>query len=281
MRKYVFFAFLLSVASLWAQKPQWVGNTPSELNPTYKFVEIVSYGSTLETARATAKEQLTDDEQLQEGVRVYRKTNHKTTIDKQRTNGGALQETKRDHITVDMTIDGEKYDLQAIRVDEYADFHSSGVTLHTLYMVAVCDNPVFDRTSLTTRYGAKPVFMSIIPGLGQWYKGSRVKGSCMFAAEAAAVAGILVCENQRTENTKKMREQPKFTAHYSDKADQWERGRNICIGVAAGVWVYNIVDAIAAKGARRVVVRRADGGGMALQPFATPDAAGVSLAYSF
>ena len=46
--------------------------------------------------------------------------------------------------------------------------------------------------------------------------------------------------------------------------------------------VYNIVDAIVAKGARRVVVKRADGGGLSMAPFAMPDGgAGVSFAYRF
>lgn len=266
----------------YAQKPKWIGNTPQELNYTYKFVEVVSTGSSLESARNNAKERLEDDTQLQEGVRIYRKTKDHTIIDKSRVNGGNLQETKKQHIEIETTVDGEHYKLQAIKVDEYP-YNSSGiVTLHTLFMVALCDEPVFDRTYLTTSYGATPVAMSIIPGLGQWYKGSKVKGISMFGAEVVAIAGIVVCENQRASYIKKSKEQPKFAKEYGSKADQWDTGRNLCIGVAAGIWVYNMVDAIVAKGSRRVIVKRADGGGLSMAPFAMPDGgAGVSFAYNF
>lgn len=265
-----------------AQKPAWVGNTPKELNYTYKFVEVTSEGSTLESARAEAKDLLADNTQLQEGVRVYRKTHEHTDLDKQRVNGGKLSESVHKTIAIDLTIDGERFDLQAVRVDEYSERRNGIYVLHTLYMVALCEDPVFDRTYLTTKYGAAPVLMSVIPGLGQWYKGSKGKGIALFASEAVAVGGILVCENQRASYVKKMKEQPKFLKEYNRKADNWETGRNICIGVAAGVWVYNIVDAAVAKGARRVVVSKAGGRGVAMAPFATPEGgAGVSLSYRF
>lgn len=276
--------FIWACASTYcyAQKPKWVGNTPQELNHTYKFVEVVSTGSTIESARENAKEMLEDDTQLQEGIRIYRKTKDNTTIDKIRVNGGNLQETKKQHIEIETTVDGEQYQLQAVKVDEYPTTSNGIITMHTLYMVALCEDPVFDRTYLTTSYGSTPIAMSIIPGLGQWYKGSKMKGIAMFAAEAAAVTSIIVCDNQRASYVKKAKEQPKFLKEYSSKADNWETGRNICIGVAAGIWVYNIVDAAVAKGARRVVVKRADGSGLSMAPFAIPDGgAGVSLAYRF
>lgn len=273
---------MLSSAMCKAEKPKWIDNTPKELNHTYKFVEVVSSGSSLESARADAKSKLEDDTQLQEGIRVYRKTRDNTMIDKSRQNGGKLQESKNQHIEIETVVDGEKFDLQAVRVDEYIDKYNGDITLHTLFMVALCDDPVFDRTYLTTSYGVTPVVMSIIPGLGQWYKGSKVKGICMFGAEAIAVAGIIFTDNQRASYIKKAKEHPKFAVEYSNRADSWETGRNICIGVAAGIWVYNIVDAIVAKGARRVVVSRADGGGLSIAPYVDfTGATGISLAYNF
>ncbi len=148
-------------------------------------------------------------------------------------------------------------------------------------MVALCENPVFDRSYLTTSYGAKPVVMSIIPGWGQWYKGSKAKAISLFASEALAVAGIIFCDNERASNVKMAKEQPKFASHYSNKADNWETGRNVCIGVAAGIWIYNIIDAAVAKGARRVIVNRADGSSLSVRPMATLGGAGVSVTYNF
>lgn len=264
-----------------AQKPKWVGNTPRELNHTYKFVEVVSTGTSIESARMDSKDRLTDDTQLQDGVRIYRKTHQLTRIEKERSMISGFKETIRDHIDIDLTVDGEKFYLQAVRVDEYAEYQKGRVTLYTLYMVALCENPVFDRTYLTTSYGVASVFMSFIPGLGQWYKGSKVKGVSLFVAEAAAVAGVILCENERSTYLKKMKEQPKFAKEYNSKADNWRNGRNICIGVASGIWIYNIIDAAVAKGARRVSVNRTYGSGLSFVPFATPEVTGVSFTYRF
>lgn len=274
-------AFMSFAATIvMAQKPKWVGNTPQELNYSYKFVEVVSHGSGLDGARVSAIGQLADNEQLLDGVRVYRKTKETETIDKRRVNNGPLQKTKDQHIVVETTIDGEKYNLQANRIDEWGGYKNGTYELHTLYQVATCEDPVFDRTYLTTNYGATPVVMSIIPGLGQWYKGSKVKGICMFAAEAAAVAGILICNNEANTAEKNIKLEPKYAKHYEDKKSSWETGRNICIGAAAAIWIYNLIDAGVAKGARRVEVKPA-GGYFSMTPAVSTDYAGLSLTYNF
>lgn len=265
-----------------AQKPKWIGNTPTEGNSTYKFVEVVSAGGNISTARTNALAVLAQDEQLNHAVEANVKTGILTKV-AQETVNGEMDEHIDDTTDISISLKGKNYRLQAVKVDEYAAGEKYGeVELHTLFMVALCDRPVFDRTYMSTSYGAAPVAMSIIPGVGQWYKGSKVKGICMFCAEAMAAAGIVVCENQRASYIKKSKEQLKFAKEYGSKADHWETGRNICIGVAAGIWVYNMVDAIVAKGARQVVVKRAHGTGLSVAPFATPDgSAGVSFAYKF
>ena len=281
--KRLFFLFIgcCCAINLLAQKPKWVGNTPQAGNATYKFVEIISYGTSIEAARQSALNTLAHDQQLNNAVRVNIETGILTHID-QRVVKGELQDNSYEQMDVKVQIAGEEYQLQALRVDEYlAKADKGNLELHTLYMVALTDHPQFDTPTLSTRYGAAPVAMSIIPGVGQWYKGSKVKGACMLASEAVAVAGIILCDNQRASYSKKAIEQPKVAKQYSSKASNWETGRNICIGVAAGLWVYNIVDAAVAKGCRRVIVKRADGGGLSLAPFGHPQGAGLSLAYRF
>lgn len=270
------------VAAVSAQKPKWVDNTPKELNQTYKFIEIISAGSDLSSARVDALHLLAQNQQLTKAVSVSVETGMLTHVE-QTTENGKMNETITDNMDISVSVSGQEYKLQANKVDEYVEHGKryGQLRLHTLFMVALCDNPQFDRTYLSTHYGAAPVLMSVIPGVGQWYKGSKVKGICLFAAEAAAVTGIIVCDNQRASYVKKMKEQPKFAQSYNNKADNWETSRNVCIGVAAGVWIYNLIDAAVAKGARRVVVKRADDGGLSLKPFAIPEAAGISLAYKF
>jgi len=265
-----------------AGQPKWVGNTPRELNDSYKFIEIVSYGGDMPSARMNAIHTLAQDQRLSDAALVSVKSGMLTRSDTDIDSNGNDSERIHEEIDLKVEIKGQDYKVQAKKIDEYADYLSDGqVELHTLYMVALTDNPRFDRTFLTDSYGPKPAFMSIIPGLGQWYKGSKVKGSCMFAGAVASVAGIIVCENQRASYHKKMIEQPKFAKEYNSKASNWETGRNICIGVAGAVWIYSIVDAAVAKGARRVVVDKANGGVLSFSPVFSPEAAGVALSYVF
>ena len=272
--------FALLATTMVAQKPKWVDNTPQELNHTYKFVEVVSYASDIASAREEAKKKLASNEQLVRTVQVNVETGKLRKIEQTVVNG-KMNETIRDKVDVKMSVSGKQFDLQAYPVDEYITQEQGMVKLHTLYMVAVEDDPVFDRTYLTTNYGATPVVMSIIPGLGQWYKGSKVKGVCMFAAEAAAVAGIIICANKANDAEKKIKLEPKYAKHYEDKKSNWETGRNICIGAAAAIWVYNMIDAAVAKGARRVEVKPAGRSYVSLTPALNTDYAGFSLSYNF
>ena len=267
------------MASL-AIKPKWVGNTPKELNNTYRFIEIVAYGSDISSARMEAKQQLAQNEQLRRAVMVSVNTGNRQKIDQVIVDGD-MKETIQNNITIDTEISGQEYRLQAYPVDEYVEEFHGQVKLYALYMVGISDNVTFDRTYLTTSYGAAPVAMSIIPGLGQWYKGSKVKGVCLFGATALLGAGALVSENQRNSYERKIKETPKFAKEYNDKMSTWETGRNICIGAAAAVWVYNLIDAAVAKGARRVEVSPASRPRFSMTPVATTDYAGVALTYNF
>ena len=106
------------------------------------------------------------------------------------------------------------------------------------------------------------------------------KGTAILCGEAACAVGVVVCENQRASYHKKMKEQPRHAQTYNSKADNWESGRNICIGAAAALYVYNLIDAVAAKGARRVTVRRVRQS-LSLQPVMSTSCTGMSLAWRF
>jgi hypothetical protein len=270
---------LVVVANAFGQKPRWVDNTPRELNHTYRFVEIVSQGNSLESARMLSIANLKTNESLQEGIRVQRKTQETITRNKVFHNNG-LKIQKHDHIVEDIVIDGEPFHLQALRVDEYYTYNKGVYTLHTLFEAATCDNPVFDHADKTEYYGIAPAFMSIVPGLGQLYKGQTLKGVSLFAGTVACAVGAVFCEDQRKDNVSKMKGsmQPQ---QYKTRATNWKTGRNVCIGAAAAVWLYNVIDAAAAKGTRRVIVRRAGTASTAFVPVILPDGAALSLTYNF
>lgn len=276
---FVVFLFCLGCLSLHAQKPTWIGTTPKELNYTYKFIVIKSYGNSLESARMDAVDRLTDNQQLVEGVRVTRNTRELTDIKKAKINNAPLQSEKQTRVFIDLTIDGEKYDLQANRIDEYMEMDRGKVILYTLFQVATCKDPVFDNVYLTERYGFTPTIMSLIPGVGQMYKGCYVKGGCILGAEILSVLGVILCENQRADYANKIIEQPKFAKEYNTKANNWSTARNVSVGIAGAIYLYNLIDAFVSPGARRVVVETK--GVPSVHPVARDDFKGVSLVWRF
>lgn len=261
-----------------AQKPKWVGNTPHERNLTYRFVEVVSLGSSIESARMSALHQLTLNEKIASAAKVGISSGTLTTIEDVYTEHGVTgKQTDKSYINV--TVNDEEYTLQAVLVDEYVVNKSFGkVQLHSLYMVAVCDNPIFDRTYITTAYGVVPMFMSVIPGAGQWYKGNKTKGLAFFAAEAVALGCLIYTENARSNYISMMYSHPYQAYQYKTLADNYGMARNCCVGVAAAVYLYNLIDALVAPGARRVEVNSRN---LKVSPIASHDFSGFMLSYNF
>lgn len=119
----------------------------------------------------------------------------------------------------------------------------------------------------------------IVPGLGQMaYKRSYSKGALMLVGEAVAVSGIFFCNKES--NDWKNKSDMAITAvdkkDFMAKSDSWANGRTICIGAAATVWVYNMIDVLFAK--KKV----SKPNGLSMQPYVDVDNNyGISLAMSF
>jgi hypothetical protein len=62
-------------------------------------------------------------------------------------------------------------------------------------------------------------------------------------------------------------------------ADRMETGRNICIGAAGALYVYNLIDAIASPGAKRIV--HGKNRRYAYTPVVTTGYTGIKLAINF
>ena len=261
------------------KKPQWATKGESYLNKqrfnsSYYFKVIYNSGPDLTDIRnrrvkALSSEMITknDDivklesheaENIQDGSAFSKVTYHNKANNR--------QEIKQFHHKV---------------VDEYSEWSDGAWHLYTLFAVSEDEKPVFDNFSSTTSYGAAPVLMSIIPGVGQIYKGSTLKGICMLGGVAACGLGALFCENERSDYKNKIKEQPQFAQTYNTKANNYETARNICIGAAAAIWLYNIIDAAVAKGARRIVLSPNYGSYLSIHPIANQNSAGVSLTYNF
>lgn len=242
--------------SLESDKPFWTKGYFKEMDNSY--LEVVSaFGYDLEEARSKAVKEVIGRRSLATG------TEANVVI---RENNVSVQS---EHELI----------VKARIIDEYAHHTTGGYTVYLLVQTA--KNPTFKYESVTLTNDYKSGARPLLPGMAQLYKGSKGKAAFIIGVEALSIASIILCENQHASYRNKIMEQPRFAKEYSNKADNWETGRNISIGVAAGIYVYNIIDGFVAKGKKRIVTGKPNGGGLSVVPFATPSTAGMAFAYRF
>lgn len=263
-------------------KPRWMTSSlPSPKSPGYIFITAQGTGNSLEEARQRALVNLTTKLEHERGLVI----NSSVKVDKEASRiAGAKSSVTRQQFQMECTERGKEIVITCRAVDEYWEKNHGTYTVTELYTVN--DNKRPDEGSnnddirLTTSYGAAPVFYSLIPGVGQFSKGSYVKGGFMLGGTAVGAAAIILCENQRADCAKKMREKPQHFDFYRNKKSQWETGRNVAIGVTAALYVYNLIDAAVAPGRRRVVVKNRSYN-YTLAPVVYENGAGVGLAFNF
>lgn len=250
-------------------KPKWVtGKLPSSINGSTEFVKAHGEGLSLEAAREMALLNLSDQFERKREITVDTKSIQTERLHESGKKGTASYEYSQD-VTLQVEESGKKIPVKCRAVDEYWTKKNGVYSIDILYAVPATFyfgidqiNARFDQPALN---GECVVFkntypeagiMSIIPGVGQLYKGSTAKGYIFLGLEAAAAVAIVVAENNRSSYKNKMIEQPKFAQQYQERADNWETVRNVTIGVAGAVYVWNLLDAFVAKGARRVILKK-------------------------
>ena len=169
-------------------------------------------------------------------------------------------------------------------IDMYWELDSDGIYhLYSLFAVSIYGiEPQFDNYPLSGHYEASEgLVRSLVPGWGQLFKGSKVKGGIIIAGEALGVGGIVASYSMKASYEKLMQEDPKHKKDYSMSADMWQNIGYGCIAFTAAVYIYNLIDAAVAPGARRVMVFPGQQT-MALSPYVSYDGSvGLAMKYNF
>lgn len=120
-----------------------------------------------------------------------------------------------------------------------------------------------------------------VPGMAQLHKGSTGKGLFFILGEAACVGGIVATECMRASYDSKLKSTHDAgkIRNYADKRDNCANVRNGLIAGAAVLYVWNVIDGIAAKGKKRRVAFGDTQ--LHITPYATPQSGGVALALRF
>ena len=261
-------------------KPKWVTHAlPESKSGTYFFVRATGIAATLEGAKQQALVSMAQKLEQERGLTVNTSVfvKAKTTQNQYGRNAEYTKETEMEVIEK-----GHQLKIVCREIDQYWIYDDGKYEVHVLYTVADKNRyggSYDDKITLTSKYGAAGL-LSVIPSVGQFYKGSYVKGGLILGGEIIAAGGIILCENTRASYIKKMHEQPKYAAEYNSLADSWETGRHICIGVAAAIYVYNLIDALVTPGARRVKVEPSRVT-FAPVPYADNNNIGIGIAMKF
>ena len=238
-------------------KPQWIHKPPVPLGGTIVYVIDASVGKSLDEARTASLNGVIASTGLQKGVLV--RSDYKTeSIDRKIWKDGKLTDYTSDSFIVNSAISGKDVSLYIKDVDEYWKYTKDGkIQLTKLYAKSTSANfSGFEELELTTGYGAKGLWRSaIVPGWGQFYKGDNLKGTLFLGGTALCAVGIIVTDAQRSDYTKRIKQTHDVNQikAYQTKRDNSETARNVCIGAAGALYIYNLIDALAAPGAKRIV----------------------------
>lgn len=256
-------------------RPQWLHRLPKPSNPSFIYETVSAAAPSLDEAREKCLGELIAGSGLKNGV-VAISSNHSSERLSQVWQNGRLSEniTYESHTTTHAQYDAVKLHIQNI-AEYWTQDRSGNYFLTKLYAKSELGSPpLFDHIELTSRYGARGLWRSaIIPGWGQIHKGSHLKGGLILGGCAALAGGIVFTESQRSDYAKKIvrTHNQQLINSYSTKRDHFAAARNICIGAVAALYAYNLIDAIAAPGAKRAVVKRRRGVDYSFAPAIAPD----------
>lgn len=267
-------------------KPRWISHLPtaSSSNNTYYFkVVYIESNTDLASSRLLAKNELINMVERDEKVKI-KESSEENLAEQTKNNKTSIESSFIYSLQVES--EGQPIFINYMKVDEYWEVaYEKGhrrLKLYTLYAVAKKGvTPIFDEVKFSNKYGIDGFARSmIVPGWGQIYKGSSAKGGIILGGEVLLAGGIILSESMRASYTKKMREQPEHIKHYNTKADNWENARNICIGGAIALYVYNLIDVITTNGAKKTTVKK-QRNHFSLNPTLSEDQFGMSLSFNF
>lgn len=233
-------------------RPQWLKKVPEASNGTYNFENFHIQAENM----SEAKRKLPDEAAfyLQRSYSVSGMTVETTEISDEYRNGenaGHMKTTMRDTVFTET----HKTTVTIRVVDEYIDRNE----YHFLCAIPNinCTSVIYDRTVRTTKYGGLGLWRSaIVPGWGQMYKGSWFKGGLILGGSVALAGGALTCGLMRNDNLAKIEttHSTSVKQQYRTRINGLNTGMYCCIGGLAALYVYNLVDAVVASGARRIIV---------------------------
>ena len=233
--------------------PRWLHGVPKAQNDTYIFnVFKIQSQNTL-----NAKKLLPDEASyyMERDYSVSGTSFETVDVTKSYTNG-KLNSVTIERLSDTVYVSMNRVNMTLCIIDQYMDCEN-------VYFLCTLPSPStktvqYDKISLTDSYASDPATwgLSLIPGAAQMHKGDYLKGGLIMGGAVAMAGGLVAFESMRANYLAKIGQthSADVKVAYNNKAGTCATMRNIFIGGLAALYVYNILDAFIAPGARRVIV---------------------------
>lgn len=240
--------------------PKWVKDTPGSTDPSIYFVVVHTDASPhLSAARASVKQDLASNVERTDKVEVSEVFEDNS---RQNYKGDNVSMISQDSYSLKLRIEGTAEPIKSRRIDEYYKIvERGGMSVLDYYAVYAIEHKGMaadlSKISAVSSYGGLGLWRSaIVPGWGQMYKGSWLKGGLVLGGSVALAGGALTCGLIRNDNFAKMANTHSSSVkqQYAARANMLNTGMYCCIGGLAALYVYNLIDAAVAPGARRIIV---------------------------
>lgn len=177
-------------------------------------------------------------------------------------------------------------------IDQYSKFTDEMLNVYEyefFYLLAISQPntyPLYDEFINYMPSKSKAVALSVIPGLGQFYKGHNIKGALILGSEAVFIGAAIIFESKRIycKNKVGINDEVSSSATWDSwhsKSRTWGTWRNGAIACALGIYVYNFIDAARSPGRGNFKVKKLVTDHLALSPFLAPDFSGFSMRVTF
>ena len=232
-----------------SQAPPWVSGKLPSGNSKINFKIVFGEGESYDAARKASYSLLVNEIAMEHGASIS--TTAKNEINQSIENGAIDLKQEFSATTV---IEYDNFKTTVTKVDEYSEIHQDEhqERRYAVWQLYAVDSPLASNIQLnyTNKYGAETALMSIIPGGGQFYKQQYVRGALFLGSEVLAVGSMIYFQDRYNYDMKCSKETPilDLQIEYNKMAQQQAMYRNIAIGAAAAIWVWNILDATLSSG---------------------------------
>lgn len=260
---------LMSYVSFAQEKPGWIYTKPKPENGTYLYDVEWGVGKTPKEAENEAFAKVFRYAAMQVGQPF-----ESSEIIKALQNG------------TDYSVISAQYNISINKVCEYPEKNGSEWTVYILCQVAAQGNITvlwsdFNQCDRQGVDGMAVLKSALVPGLGQFHKGQTGKGIGFLVGEAASIGGIVAGQSMRHAYLNKMNStnNASLKKSYADRANMFTVVRNVSIGAAAAIYVWNVLDAVISRGSDHSV--HSNSTSLNIIPVVTDESMALSVNYHF